>query len=231
MADPKMLGSDGGSVNKDTAAQQFEKGWTPKLEEFIEKQLKLADSGEHVLLAWELVLEALFQAGLAWHARIVCGFVGIHWKNRSTHVLDATNMMQHGADVLRQGFSLRKCSDVTCFECDYEDGKQKKSNDEQVELARGLLPALQRLKYVSVGGANTNGFLRACAARCKTPVPELQDADGNLDTERFCKKDPNFASALSDGMNWTVIDKTVEQKFPRLADLGQVFLIFLIYLL
>ena len=94
-------------------------------------------------------------------------------------------------------------------------------NSETVALSNGLLPPLSAIKALSVGGAHTNSFLRACRASCKTPIETLQDNGGRLDVARLSAQDANFADAVQDGLMWTMIDGLVASTWPAIVDLAQ----------
>ena len=116
---------------------------------------------------------------------------------------------QHGAKILKAGWSAKKCSDVCAFEVDSSSDHSSSlasSNDQLVRLAGGLLPQLSGLRLVSVGGAHTNSFLRAVKARCPTPVPFLQGANGLLDPDALSAGRPAFQDALQTGLEWLVLD-------------------------
>ena len=117
---------------------------------------------------------------------------------------------QHGQTILKEGFSMRKASDVCCFEAPPQGSDAYKeaveSNEEVVNLSSGLIPPLTQLKYQSVGGAHTNTFLRAVKANCPTPVPDLQDANKRLSLSELAVNQPQFEEAVKNGLDWFVMD-------------------------
>ena len=112
----------------------------------------------------------------------------------------------HGATIMRQGFSLKKCEDVVVFTCKADDTASHDFNRQLVALSQGQIPPLAELRFVSVGGAHTNSFLRALNAGCITHQKALQDVNGKLNAEKLSAGKPQLASALQEGMNWLIID-------------------------
>lgn len=113
---------------------------------------------------------------------------------------------EHGQHILKEGFSMKKAADVVAFE---HDGSEDvvTFNRELAELSGGLIPHLEQVRYVSVGGGHTNAFLRATKACCRTPIEELQDGSGKLSTAKLSMKQPLFAQAVQNGLKWFIIDK------------------------
>ena len=116
----------------------------------------------------------------------------------------------HGATILKEGFSIVKASDVCCFEMPPISHKGHaealKSNQELIDLSNCLIPPLQQVKYLTVGGGHTNTFLRAVKANCPTPVDSLKDANGRLDLEKLGVGQPLFVDAVKNGLTWLVMD-------------------------
>ena len=116
------------------------------------------------------------------------------------------NAHEHGLKILKEGFSTKKSSDVVAFE---HDGSEDvvAFNRELAALSDGLIPELEQVRFVSVGGGHTNAFLRATKAACRTPVEDLQDDTGKLNGGKLSLNQPLFAQALQSGLKWFIIDK------------------------
>ena len=113
---------------------------------------------------------------------------------------------EHGATILKQGFSLKKCEDVVCFTHKPGDKVAEEFNRTLVELSGGQIPPLAELRFLSVGGCHTNTWLRAVKASCITHQKGLQDAQGHLDPHALSAGKPGFLSALEQGLNWLIVD-------------------------
>ena len=113
----------------------------------------------------------------------------------------------HGAKILKGGFSATKAMDVTAFEVLQDDiDMLAAANAQMVKLSKGLLPPLEAVRLVAIGGNHTNSFLRAVAAGCPTPVQELQGPGGVLHATTLAAGRPAFAEAIDQGLNWLVLD-------------------------
>lgn len=58
----------------------------------------------------------------------------------------------HGAWILKNGFSYKKCDDVVCFTHNPADTAAVDFNKTLVDLSGGLIPPLAELRFLSVGG-------------------------------------------------------------------------------
>ena len=112
----------------------------------------------------------------------------------------------HGEKILRLGFSLAKCSDVVAFEVHPDDTTADQFNQDLASMSDGLIPPLAQLRLISVGGGHTNTFLRAVKAGCPTPVSYLQGQQGKISASLLSADKPLFKQALSEGLNWFVLD-------------------------
>ena len=97
--------------------------------------------------------------------------------------------------------------DVTAFEVLQEDIDDiAAANVQMVKLSKGLLPPLEAVRLVAIGGTHTHSFLKAVAAGCPAPVQELQGQGGVLHATTLAAGRPAFAEAIDQGLNWLVLD-------------------------
>ena len=105
--------------------------YTPELITRVQALLdKGAATGEYVS-AWEEVQSILKDASLAFHKFEVPENVGISQWNRSKLLVGGAEAQHHGADVLQDGWSWNKCSDVASFDLPPSpyDAKDRKANE------------------------------------------------------------------------------------------------------
>ena len=183
--------------------------FTDELIEYVKSLIDKAKAGKQVVHCWERIMEALVSHNLVYVIQLLPDLVGIHSLNRSKFGICQRAMNGHGGKIQRQGFSWKKASDATTVEPPSDKAELEKAiedNHKWAELSNGLLPELADLKALSIGGANTNGFLRAARARCPCLVAACAK-DGIWDTEGMAQQDANFKEAYSKGLKWSVIDR------------------------
>ena len=59
------------------------------------------------------------------------------------------------------------------------------------------------------------------SARCITPEGDLKDDDGRLDPVAQTEKDESFREMVLNGLTWTVIPSSVEDRCPEIPELFQ----------
>ena len=158
---------------------------------------------------------------LSWTARVPVDFVGVHPQNRNGLGVGGSDAHFHGLQILTAGFSWTKASDATAFECSPDDTAAADCNDKWVKLSGGLLPDLTAMKLLSIGGAHTNGFLRAVKAQCRTTIASLADGSGKLSLDRLAVGRPEFRDACENGLRWLVVHRDAPKVWPGLAMLIQ----------
>ena len=186
---------------------------------------KASHSGERVA-AWDDIQKLLLDNALAFRSHVPPEMVGVHPENRSRLGLSGIDAHHHGQQILPSGFSWAKAADAAAFEVPVGEGAEeaRQINDEMVAISGGLLPPLAQLRLLSVGGGHTNGFLRAVKAGCRSAVPGLADASGNLNPAQLSIDRPAFKEAMDKGLNWLVMHHQCPKVWSDLVHLVQAAL-------
>ena len=189
----------------------------------VQKLLEQGNKGEQVVTKWEEIIVDLKNNDLVQRIQLRPDFVGIHSLNRSTFGIDGRSMNLHGGKIDKQGFSFKKAADATAVEPPIDPKElatEIDANASNVELSDGLLPALTAVKALSIGGANTNGFLRAVRGRAPTIIASCADASGCWDKDAMVQKCNALGEAADIGMWWDVIDRRCPIAWPLLVPVG-----------
>jgi hypothetical protein len=99
-----------------------------------------------------------------------------------------------------------------------------KAQEDMVGLNDGLIPPLSQLRFLSLGGARANTFLRAVRAEAKTCVAALADASGMLSRAQLSAADASLGEAVQGGLKWLVLHWQCVYAWPALAHLVQAAL-------
>ena len=190
--------------------------FTKELDDFVSSMLADPERGG---MHWEQFVDKLAEAGLC-DRDVECDpdFVAVHEKNRSRFGLGCGAMNIHGAGIVAQGFSWKKSSDVMAIRFN-GDSATWNFNEQLVELSQGMLPPLRMIKLISIGGTNTNGFLRALRHQSIT-VTKYKDLNDRWDKTTLCAKDEALARAQAHGLKWTVLDHRVVDRWPDIVQYG-----------
>ena len=145
--------------------------------ELVAQVQQIIDSaGPRKVHAWEKIKALLLQHNLAYETQCAPKYVCVHQSNRSSFGVDPVRVHEHGATIVRGGFSWSKAADVVALEVPPPPYQAEvlRLNQDLIDVSDGLLPPLQeRPKLASVGGSHTNAFLRALGASSKTCVKEF----------------------------------------------------------
>ena len=197
-------------------------------EEIRKKVQDIIDTATKTLertTAWEAIQLLLVEHKLAlMGAQLPCDQVGVHPENRSRFGVGGTEAQKHGKDVLTEGFSWKKASDVACFGCPPPplDAEHKAFNRAMCDQSQGIIPPLSMLTALSVGGSHTNTFCRQVKASVTAVVDGLQTtADGKLDAATIKSNRPSFAEAVDQGMRWFKMHWACPYVWPGLTSLIQ----------
>ena len=192
--------------------------FTLELDEFVRSRITVGVDKQNVG-KWEQILEKFEATGLVTEMDLLPEFVYVHPLNRNKVGLNPGQMNSHGGGIIRQGFSWKKASDAIAI-APRPDGMDDtvNFNVRLNEISGELLPALSLLKAIALGCNNTNGFLRALRAHCKTVLIEYADDNGNWDTDMLIQRDPPLAVACKQGLRWKVLDWRLAERYSGLVE-------------
>ena len=206
------------------ALEQIDAKYTPELRSEVTRLLKEAEQAGQKVSVFESVVSLLEKQGLVWKAQIAPEFVGTHPQNRSEAMVSCTEAHQHGLEILKVGWSSRKCADATCVQAPPPPryAMFDAVNKREVQLSDGKIPPLASLQYLSVGSSHTNVFLRSVKAGCVAAVDGLsQTADGRMSLDALSLSQPAFKDACLKGMTWTVLHHQIDLVWPTLVPVIQ----------
>ena len=197
---------------------------SPSLVEQVQSLIEKTEStGMRRTTAWAQIVELLKINQTAWVAPCNPEWVGTHHRNRSGAGVGGSEAQVHGEMILRTGFSFKKASDATAFQCPPSPWSAEafEYNESQSNMSQGLIPRHTKLSLLSVGGSHTNTFLRQVNARVKSVVKELSDDTGHLNPEFLGVGQDAFKQALSQGLNWLQLHWVCPFVWPGLPSLAQ----------
>ena len=191
----------------------------PELDALVAEMLA-QDEEQRGTMYWEKFLDMITKHGLCERdVQIPPDCVAVHEKNRSGFGLSATNMNIHAENIINEGFSWKKASDVCAIRVSEKSEKGAWAfNMMLVEHSQGLLPPLRLLRARSIGGTNTNGALRAFKARSITNSTKHKDELGRWNTPMLFSKDVNLNNASEKGLKWSLIDERVMDRYPDIIE-------------
>ena len=84
------------------------------------------------------------------------------------------------------------------------------ANESLIKRSDGLLaPINGEEMYLSLGCGHTVAFCKLAPLGCRTPMPNLQDANGKVDYFKLAKQ-PDFKIMMEVGWDWDVIPFDVD---------------------
>ena len=115
------------------------------------------------------------------------------------------------------------CSHAICVELANGDRADEKAFREWCEEASSDFPPIEEgsLKFVSLACSHTTCGLRLMWPRCESPNEKLGDGT-NYCIEVIRKRDKAYALAVGDGLNWTVVQAWVLERYPELVQLWSI---------
>ncbi len=168
----------------------------------------------------------LVQRGLAWYAPCAPGRAAVSEENRSKLGVVGSDSQVLGGDILARGWSDQRTEESSAFQKPPPplDSECKSFNQRLIDLSDGLIPELDDIDILTVGGSHTNTFLRQVLCGVKAVVKSLSDTGevgGRLDMEKLVVNRPEFKVALQRGMTFWVAQWQTAFIWPRLADFLQ----------
>ena len=145
-------------------------------------------------------------ADIAWKSHVVPSRAGAHPDNRGKFGIDATHSQNLGNNILKVGWSWRKCADSSAIQSPPEPWLKfvNESNRELSALSGDLIPPISQIDILTMGGGHANCFLRQVLGGVRAVNPELQDPKGFLNKEVLTIGREQFKVALETGMLWVI---------------------------
>ena len=167
--------------------------FTEELVAKIDALLQQGVASGEITGAWEQICGVGKEGGVAWPGHVQPDHCGVHPANRSAFGVGGSESQHLGSRILKVGWSWNKCADSTCFQMPPHplDAPGIAYNKSLVDLSDALIPPLQMLTHMSIGGGHTNTWLRQCntKSKCILPKPDsamLVDESGCLSREKMC---------------------------------------------
>ena len=177
---------------------------------------------------WEQICGDGIEARVAWPGHVKPDHCGVHPANRSKFGVGGSESQHLGSRILKVGWSWKKCNESTCFQMPPHplDAPGIAYNKSLVDLSDALIPPLQMLTHMSIGGGHTNTWLRQCIARSKCILSKpdsdmLVDERGCLSSEKMCIGRPAFEDALQKGLHFLIWHWQAPYIWPAFADFAQ----------
>ena len=179
----------------------------------------------HVVGLRDQAKAALIRAGLMTVETINCKYVGVHFENRYGQGLVPAEVIQLISDIFGHGFSIAALQDPTCMEMPPKDHPRNTKgvafNRSLTTSSGGILPNfVEDPRYMSVTCGHTNAGLR-CIAEEMPCTDERFTKDGRLNTGVLRIRDPTYANAVAQGIQWNVCLWPAEDAWPWLPELLQ----------
>ena len=210
------------------AGHQVHEMFTEELVGAVELLIQQGVASGEYQGVWEEICTTAETEHVAWYANVAAEHCGIHPANRSAFGVGGTDSQNLGGNILKVGFSWKKSAESTAFQTPPPPLDQPIMiyNTNLVEVSDNLIPPLQQLTHVSIGGGHTNTFIRQCKARVRCvisgPDPErLCDENGHLDPDKIVIGRPAFKEALKTGMRFLVFHWQAAYIWPGLPDFAQ----------
>lgn len=184
-----------------------------KFIDLLQKSVK-SDGSKAVVKA---ILKLLLDAKVAYKIRINCRFVLCHPLNRGGLGINVEDVHLILSEIWAAGWDSDEIRAI-CTEISEESkGGIVEFNMQMVEDAIGKLapvePALAR--FASISGGHLNQGFRLIANMCKHDCEEMT-TNGCLDLSKIKQRYPDWADAVTEGCEWTVIPAWLVKDFPEL---------------
>ena len=118
-----------------------------------------------------------------------------------------------------------ECDDSIAFMMSANKTKRQAqidANQALVDASDGMMAKITgRENLLSAAGSHFSQFVKAAMDGCRTPIPELQDANGCLCVQHLSKDDEEFGTLCGAGWRWIVFTEMAEVAWPGLPPFVQ----------
>lgn len=150
-----------------------------------------------------------------------------HVKNRAGAKMQWKKIFEKGSKIIKVGVSLKACGPdrAVAIEAAANGDSIKSFVDHCKTSPHYAKFNADSIDGESVGCGHWNQFLACIVDRVEVPK-EFQEAlcepgRKHLDPDRLCRSQPALRQLLNHGLEFTVIPKRIELKYPRIPDILQ----------
>ena len=174
-----------------------------------------------MLASTKTICAVMKQHGLLYEVKVHSKYVGVHPLNRDGYGVSANAVQALITNVAHIGWDWGAVKALAVEVDETNSEAVHKFNQDLVQSSNGILaPITDRLRFVSLEGSHTNQALRCFHYGCPHPH-ELLTEGGRLSLPKLTARDPEFATAVGDGLSWQVVAASAIKAFPTLAHVLQ----------
>ena len=167
--------------------------------------------------------------GLVTKMRMHSQYIGVHPRNRYGKGIVPNRVHSLLEGISSEGWSDKELDEPWASEMPPaghdRETEFKNYNNDMTQQSAGLLPAYAedgaQIKAVSVMCGHTSQTLRLVHHGVESTISSLTEEDGKLLLRKLREKDPEYADAVEQGLEWNIIRWQVEDAFPFIMDLVQ----------
>ena len=186
---------------------EVDERYTPSLVEEIDALLKRGKTkGDKVAVLFQ-IKTSMISGRVAVYKHVAPARAGVSSKNRSRLGVVGSDSQVLGETILRHGWNDHRTEESSSFDLPPPplDKEERDFNKMLFDLGDGLIPLLEDLEVITVGGSHTNTFLRQVIGEVRAVVAELSDTGetgGKLNYEQLVCDRPAFKCALGTGLKY-----------------------------
>jgi hypothetical protein len=164
------------------------------------------------------LLDLLRAKGLAWKAKLPYQQVGVHYKNRKGLGVVMDDVTDLAIAIYNKGFHADEVHGIA-HELVPGDIKNVNFNQEIARKSEGKLPMPdpELMRYTTSSGGHTTAVLR-CVGESAPCADPCMSVDGKYNKAKIGEKDAKFATAVDEGIVYTVISYKVELACPAVIE-------------
>ncbi|CAE7836393.1 unnamed protein product [Symbiodinium sp. CCMP2592] len=194
----------------------------PEDHKVIADLLQKAAAGS-LLQSMNTLMQHLFSRNLAWRLRLNPDLVGVHYENRDGQGVSASHVQDLISSIASIGFVETELRSV-CVEVpdDHRGDRVREFNRALVaESSSKLAPVdMGNIRYASIVGSHSNQTFRAFRAAVMHHDQKVT-IDNRLSVEKVATFDQAWATAIKNGVEWTIIAYSVTEAFEQFVPLAQ----------
>ena len=167
------------------------------------------------------LIAALTEKDLSYNMPIHCRAIGFDRKNRDGVGGSPLEVLVIADQIAELGFSWAETRQATCVEIEPGDTETEALNV-KISSHAGMAPVEPNsIMYGAMASGHLNYVLRCIAAGVEATSPLLSE-DGHMSLPKLRLRDPDFASAVENGLRWTVLRWQVRKLYPEVLQVIQL---------